>query len=252
VRSHYLQYVEGSDFLVELGCGRGEFLELASAVVTRVRGVDVDPEMVRIARAAGIDVVEADVRDYLASTDDRPDAVFVAHLVEHLSVEATFDMLSAIASMMAPGGVIILVTPNPACLAMLTSEFWSDPTHVRPYTPDLLEFLLSATGFEVTSRAGNPLDTPGPPPQLLVSDTLPAWGSLADELNEWDLPPERATDELSLVRREVAVLRHLLTTLDQRTFDLRHVANHISARLNDTLQFLYPANEIYVVGRRNS
>src|SRR4051812_47425100 len=80
VRSHYLQYVDGRDFLVELGSGRGEFLAIAKDVVARVRGVDSDPAMVSGASAEGLDVVAADVSDYLASTEDRPDAAFAAHL----------------------------------------------------------------------------------------------------------------------------------------------------------------------------
>jgi SAM-dependent methyltransferase len=252
VRSHYLQFVDGRELLVELGSGRGEFLALARESVGRVRGVDVDPEMVTLATAEGLDVVEADVRDYLASTDDRPDAVFAAHLIEHLSVEATFELLQAIARIMRPGGVLILVTPNPACLAMLTADFWSDPTHVRPYTLELVRFLLEASGFTVSDLGGNPNDVPGPPPDLLAANTLAPWGSLDEGFVPRAIPTEERTDELSLVSREVANIRHILAEVDGRLTSLRHFTTHVAERLNDTLHFLYPANEIYAVGRRKA
>jgi SAM-dependent methyltransferase len=252
VREHYLQYVQGREFLVELGCGRGEFLGLAKDVVGQVRGVDVDPQMVSSASAAGLDVVTADVRDYLATTTDRPDAVFAAHLVEHLSVDTTYELLQSIGRILRPGGVVVLVTPNPACLAMLTADFWSDPTHVRLYTLELLDFLLTASGFAVVARGGNPADVPGPPPQLLAADTLEPWGPLTESLGSWTIPGEEKKDDLSKLSREVAALRHVLSALDERVFNLRHFAQHIGDRFNDALHFLYPANEIYVVGQKSA
>jgi hypothetical protein len=192
------------------------------------------------------------VLDYLSTTTDRPDAVLAAHLIEHLSVEATFDLLQAIATVMRPDGVLIVVTPNPACLAMLTADFWSDPTHVRPYTLDLMQFLLEASGFDVSDLGGNPNDVPGPPPDLLAANTLAAWGSLSDGFASRTIPDETKPDELSVVSREVATIRHVLGEIDDRLISLRHFATHIADRLNDTLHFLYPANEIYVVGRRRA
>jgi SAM-dependent methyltransferase len=252
VRRHYLPFVEGRELLVELGCGRGEFIGLARDGVRRVRGVDRDPEMVKLASTAGLDVVESDVLEYLSTTDDRPDAVFAAHLIEHLSVDATFELLQAIARVMRPTGVLILVTPNPACLAMLTADFWSDPTHVRPYTVELMQFLLEESGFDISDLGGNPNDVPGPPPDLLTANTLTPWGSLADGFDSRVIPDQKKTDELSIVSREVAAIRHVLGEVDGRLSSLRHFATHIADRLNDTLHFLYPANEIYVVGRRQA
>jgi hypothetical protein len=102
----------------------------------------------------------------------------------------------------------------------------------------------------VIDRGGNPADVPGPPPELLVADTLTSWGALADSLDAWKPPSDGRTDELANLSRELGALRHVVSVLDERLFSLRHFAKHISDRVNDTLHFLYPANEIYVVGQK--
>jgi hypothetical protein len=265
VRRHYLQFVEGREFLVELGCGRGEFLELARATVDTVKGVDSDPGMAKQAADLGLDVELADVLDYASTTTDRPDAVFAAHLVEHLSVAECFDLLGAVSRIVPTGGRVILVTPNPACLAMLTADFWSDPTHVRLYTVDLLRFLLVESGFRLVDSGANPLDAPGPPPMLLASNTLEGWGTVRDALAAAEAPAvsvgrPRLTEfvskgMLATLRRVVKDLRRLrgaVGVLDDRVIELRHQMNHVLERHNETLRFLYPPNEVYVVGERQA
>jgi len=259
VRGHYLSFVEGKELLIELGCGRGEFLQLAAPKVGRVLGVDVDAAMVEQAAAAGVEAVEADVLTFLADTDERPDAVFLAHLVEHLSVADAFAMFERIAALVPPGGVVIVVTPNPACLANLTNDFWSDPTHVRLYTVDLLRFLLDQTGFDVRDAGGNPLDVPGPPPALLSSDDTTDWGRADVHVEpmapvEYDesFQLETVLDELSRLRRAVESIAHWVDEHDGRLVELRHLAESTAAAHDRTLHHLYGPNEIYVVGERRA
>ena len=257
VRSHYLPFVDGRELLVELGCGRGEFLEVASEVVERCLGVDADPAMVEAVVAAGHDAVRADVRTWPGETTERPDAVFLAHLIEHLSVDEAHELLGGVHDVMAPGGVLVVVTPNPACLANLMNDFWSDPTHVRLYTLDLLAFLLEQTGFEVTERGGNPIGSPGAPPLLAA----PPVDVEAGELPVGVDPPapiqydesfqlETLLDETSRLRRAVEQLVHGVATLDARQQQLRHVVDVLAQRHDDVLAHLWGPNEIYVVGVR--
>jgi SAM-dependent methyltransferase len=261
VRAHYLQFIEGAGLLVELGCGRGEFLELASAAAGKVKGVDSDPGMVEDARARGIEIEQCEAIDWARTTSDRPDAVFAAHLIEHLMVDEAFELLQALAAIIPPAGRVVLVTPNPACLAMLTADFWSDPTHRRLYTIELISFLLRETGFDVVEAQGNPNDVPGPPPALLAAETLDGWSSLRDELGDASRVPHiygRATerfdsqliDTVRALAQEVGRLRHVVGALDDRIDAIRHQLHHVLQRHNEMLSFLYPANEIYVVGER--
>lgn len=262
VRSHYLPFVAGRSLLVELGCGRGEFMSLVAEqqVVDRVVGVDIDPAMVAAVRAAGHDAVEDDLLHYLDVTDDRPDAVFLAHVIEHLTVGESFAMLKRLAELIPVGGRLIVVTPNPACLANLTNDFWSDPTHVRLYTLDLMSFLFNETGFEVVDQGGNPLDIPGPPPTLLapVKD-LPPWGSATVELPE-QTPltyepgelPLLALEELTRFRITMQSMLFWLDIYNERMSDLRHIVEGLSKVHDETLRWHYGANEIYVVGERRA
>lgn len=259
VRSHYLQYVRGRGLLVELGCGRGEFLEAARDDVDRVVGVDVDPEMVARVREAGIEAVHSDVLSYLSTTDHRPDAVFLAHLIEHLTVEDAYAMLEKAATIISGGGVIIIVTPNPACLANLTNDFWSDPTHQRLYTLDLLGFLLESTGFEVTAAAENPVDVPGPPPLLLSPARLGSWGAVDSNIEpramiEYEDEPgaDGVIDELHRLRVALEQVVQWQHVHDERLTELRHFSETVGERHDDTLRHFYGANEIYVVGERRS
>jgi SAM-dependent methyltransferase len=259
VRSHYLQFVEGRELLVELGCGRGEFLEVAKDKVARVVGVDVDPDMVKQVEAAGFEAVHSDVLEYLRTTDHRPDAVFLAHLIEHLAVDDAFAMLQQAAAVIPPGGVIIIVTPNPACLANLTNDFWSDPTHQRLYTLDLLAFLLDQTGFDVRAADGNPVDVPGPPPELLSPQPLSGWGPPDVEIAPRDLIEytdqphmDSVLDELRKLRQSVELLVNWQSVSNERMVELRHYAEHSAARHDDALRYHYGPNEIYVVGARRS
>jgi hypothetical protein len=115
-----------------------------------------------------------------------------------------------------------------------------------------MQFLLEESGFDVSDLGGNPNDVPGPPPDLLTANTLAPWGLLNDGFAARSIPDQTKPDELSMLSREVAVIRHVLGEIDGRLIGLRHFATHIADRLNDTLHFLYPANEIYVVGRRRT
>ncbi len=262
VRSHYLPFVEGRGFLVELGCGRGEFLSLVAEQQPDVRrlGIDIDPEMVRQVRAAGHEAIEADLLTYLDDTLERPDAVFLAHVIEHLSVGEALEMLGRLREVIPAGGRLIVVTPNPACLANLGNDFWSDPTHVRLYTLDLLQFLLGETGFDVIGAGGNPLDVPGPPPQLLAPVAeLGAWGAAEMLMPEptpitFDegLAVDGILEELTRLRATVASAVHWMGIYNDRMIEMRHLAESVAAAHDASLRHLYGANEIYVVGERTA
>lgn len=261
VRSHYLKFVEGREFLVELGCGRGEFLEDAAARVGRALGVDRDPGMVAEAKGRGLEVVEEEAIEYLRTTNDRPDAIFAAHLIEHLDADAAFQMLEAAARILRPAGIIVLVTPNPECLSIMLSDFWSDPTHARLYTLPLLEFLLKQAGFAIKESGANPLDEPGPPPELIVSDTLAQWHPIRPDPPEgWpDFRGRWSTEELrgevGRLRARIDALTHIVYTLAERTAEqlgqVRHQAHVATEGVNRALRHLYGPNEIYAVGERS-
>jgi len=260
VRSHYLNFFKGRRFLVELGCGRGEFLQDAAEIVGRVIGVDIEPAMAGAARKRGLEVHEGDALKYLQNTIERPDAVFAAHLVEHFSVDDTFELLRAAATVMEPGGIIVLVTPNPYCLSVMLNDFWSDPTHVRLYSAALLEFLVKQAGFTVLEADTNPLDVPGPPPELLVPETMQPWEPLQVQRPS-DVPKyegsisHRVDERLEVLLRRTNEVNEALAaiteTVDRRIDELRHQIHLATQGVNGALKFLYGPNEIYVAAQKS-
>jgi SAM-dependent methyltransferase len=143
---------EGIDSeILDLGCGRGEWLELLRDRGIAARGVESNRVLITAARRRDFDVVEADaVRHLRALPEESLKAVTAFHLVEHVSLEQLVDLLSEIRRTLKPGGLVILETPNPKNLVVSACNFYSDPTHQRPLFPESLEFILNHLGFKDT------------------------------------------------------------------------------------------------------
>ncbi|MGD9905687.1 MAG: class I SAM-dependent methyltransferase [Vicinamibacterales bacterium] len=144
----YVRHFAGARDVVDVGCGRGEFLEMLAADGIPARGVDLNVEMVARCRAKGLDVVAADALAYLA---DLPDAslggLIAAQVVEHLQPDDLMRLLELAARRLRPGAPIVLETINPACWSAFFDSYVRDLTHVRPVHPDTLRYLLIANGF---------------------------------------------------------------------------------------------------------
>jgi O-antigen chain-terminating methyltransferase len=144
----YLPHFKGCRQVLDLGCGRGEFLELLQEEEIPVRGIDLSAECVALCRAKGLDAEVADLFSYLdALTDGALDGIFCAQVIEHLPPASLPEMLRLAAAKLAPGGLLAVETPNPECLAILTSHFYLDPTHHHPIPPLLLSFYLEESGM---------------------------------------------------------------------------------------------------------
>ena len=157
----YVQYFEGRENILDIGCGRGEFLELLRESGIKARGVDLDLDMVLLCRDKGLDAVRDDAFAYLAALpDDSVGGVFAAQVIEHLPPRRVIELVTLCHRKLAPGGVLILETPNPKCLMVFADSFYKDPSHVQPLHPDTMQFLLEATGFhEVELRFSAPVDS---------------------------------------------------------------------------------------------
>ena len=156
----YLPIFEQASDVLDVGCGRGEFLELLRDGGVRARGIDVNPAMVEVCRGKGLAVETADALAYLqALPDSSLGGLFAAQVVEHLEPRYLTRLLDAAFDKLRPGAPIVLETINPACWFAFFESYIRDLTHVRPVHPDTLKFLLIATGFqrvEITYRAPYP------------------------------------------------------------------------------------------------
>ncbi len=147
--SGYVPLFDGASDVLDIGCGRGEFLQLLRDRGIGARGVDINREMVETCRRAGLDAVEGDALTYLESLPEASvGGVFAAQVVEHLEPDCLIRLLDLAFTRLRPGSRIVLETVNPACWAAFFESYIRDLTHVRPVHPDTLTYLLQATGFQ--------------------------------------------------------------------------------------------------------
>jgi SAM-dependent methyltransferase/predicted nucleic acid-binding Zn-ribbon protein len=144
--------------VVDLGSGRGEWLEVLRGADVDAYGVDLSRDFVEQCQGRGLKVLLGDACEHLKAVPERSLAAVTAfHLVEHLSVDCLVEMIDLSVRALQPGGVLILETPNPENLTVGASSFYLDPSHVRPLPPDLLAFLVEARGLaEVETRFLHP------------------------------------------------------------------------------------------------
>jgi SAM-dependent methyltransferase len=135
--------------VVDIGCGRGEWLSLLADREGIVGfGVDLNRHNIRAGQTAGLHLVQADALRWLqAQPADSIGLVTSFHLIEHLPFETLGRLLREIARVLVPGGLLILETPNPENLVTAATNFHMDPTHLRPLPPNLMQFLVDYHGF---------------------------------------------------------------------------------------------------------
>ncbi len=165
VLEFYAPYFANCRRVLDVGCGQGHFIELLAAQSTQAEGVDSDAEMVRLCREKGLDVVQADLFDYLPQQQEQFDGIFCSNVLEHFSAQDAVRFVQLAFAALRPGGVLLVATPNPESLIVHTHEFWRDATHVRMYSRHLLEFLLHSAGFRRIASGENPITAWTPAPE---------------------------------------------------------------------------------------
>jgi SAM-dependent methyltransferase len=144
----YLPLFEGRTDVLDVGCGRGEFLDLLEARGVRAKGIDLNHEMAEVCRARGLDVTEADAVGYLSSlANESLDGIFSAQVVEHLEPGYLLRFLELAFVKLRPAGRLVLETLNPACWAAFFDSYIRDITHEWPLHPETLKYLVLASGF---------------------------------------------------------------------------------------------------------
>ena len=144
----YLPYVQEHAPVIDLGCGRGEWLELLHFNGIEARGVDSNSLQVKQCRARGFDATEQDLFVYLQGLPDQSaGAITGFHIIEHLPFKALMDLLNEVMRVLRPGVIVIFETPNPENIVVGSAYFYLDPTHHHPLPTELMEFLFKNRGF---------------------------------------------------------------------------------------------------------
>ena len=165
------QIAPGDSLILDLGCGRGEWLELLRDNGYRARGIDLNRVVIEQCQSRGLDVLEGDVIAYLQSMPDDSVAVITGfHIIEHLPFEILVNLLNEAFRVLRQRGLVIFETPNPANVLVGSCNFYFDPTHRNPLPSLMTQFLVQYCGFA----------------EVEILNLNPSDGFKADEGNELD------------------------------------------------------------------
>jgi O-antigen chain-terminating methyltransferase len=165
LKDRYIPYADrfrAGSCVLDIGCGRGEFLELLAERGIQGLGIDRDEDMVGAVSKKGFRAVVTDAIPYLQDHPGEFDGVFASHLIEHLGAEQVRELVLGAARALRPDGRLLLVTPNPNNLQMHLRDFWVDLQHVRFYSPDGVRWLLHEAGLRDIEVGLNPRYQAGP------------------------------------------------------------------------------------------
>ena len=165
--------------VLDIGCGRGEFLGLLREAGIEARGVDIDPDMVAYCRGEGLEVEQAGAIEHLETLEDGAlGGIFAAQVVEHVPAPELVRLLELAAAKLRPRGLLVAETINPLSPIALRNYF-ADLTHAQPLVPETLELLARQSGFAtVEVRFANE------PEERLVEPADPTIAANVRRLNE--------------------------------------------------------------------
>jgi 2-polyprenyl-3-methyl-5-hydroxy-6-metoxy-1,4-benzoquinol methylase len=177
--------------VLDLGCGRGEFLELLKEAGIPGKGVDSNEAMVKLCRESGLDVSQGDLLEFLfAQPENSLGGIFCSQVVEHLPASVLLRMLEAAFARLKTGAPILLETVNVSSVFALTQVFTRDLTHITTVHPETLQFMLNACGFKR--------------PEILFTSQVPA----VQQLKLYAKPENEAQE----------IFNHNMTKLNQLLF----------------------------------
>jgi SAM-dependent methyltransferase len=168
-----VRFFKDCKWVLDLACGAGVFLELLKEAGIEALGVDRDKAIVRKAQAKNLKVIQADIFNYLENVQESYDGIFCSHFLEHLPFHQVVKLIELITKKIDPGGIFVLVLPNPGSIRLHLFGFWRDPEHVRFYTGSLVASVCQYYGLKVEycseEETPNLLETPRMDPMDLTS-----------------------------------------------------------------------------------
>jgi len=136
------------DSVLDVGCGRGELLQVLNEAGIPARGIDISAECVALCRAKALEAEKADLFEHLRDQADTSlGGIVCSQVVEHLPPERVPELVRLAHAKLRPNGLFAIETPNPECLAIFATHFYLDPTHTRPIPPPLMAFYFEEAGL---------------------------------------------------------------------------------------------------------
>jgi len=148
--------------LIDIGCGRGEWLELLRENDLAASGIDLNRIMIEECHSRDLIATLGDAIEILKTRPDRSvGAVTGFHIIEHIPFDILVTLFDEVLRVLKPGGMVLFETPNPANLLVAAERFYMDPTHLNPLPSDLVSFIATARGFSrVEVLELHPVDWP--------------------------------------------------------------------------------------------
>lgn len=158
-QQQYLEYFRGCDNVLDVGCGRGEFLELMKERDIGGYGIDLESDAVQYCLDAGLPAVQGEALEHLDSLENEClDGMFISQIAEHLTPSELVELIGISYRKLQPESNVVIETPNPQCLLIFASFFYADLSHVQPIHPETMRFLLLSAGFkDVKVKFTNPV-----------------------------------------------------------------------------------------------
>jgi SAM-dependent methyltransferase len=187
-QAEYLKYFLGRENVVDIGCGRGEFLGLLRENGIKAQGVELGLDQFLLCREKGLDVVQQDLFTFLESVPDGSlGGLFSAQVIEHLTASDQLRYVTLAYQKCEPGSPVIFETINAQCVFAVVRNFFLDPTHIRPVHPETLKFAMESAKFRnVELKFMGPVDD-----RLIPRLNI---GGNAEELEKFNLAIEQLND----------------------------------------------------------
>jgi 2-polyprenyl-3-methyl-5-hydroxy-6-metoxy-1,4-benzoquinol methylase len=175
-QSNFMNYFTGCSNVLDIGCGRGEFLELSKEHSIGAKGVDIDDSMVEYCLSKGFSVVKDEAISYLEKLDDTSlDGIFIDQVVEHLEPDYLIKLLHLCFQKLKHGYYIFVETVNPLSLVSF-ANFYIDMTHKKPIHPETLKFLLISVGFrDLNIKFISPVSEEARLKKVSLNDGMEEW-----------------------------------------------------------------------------
>jgi O-antigen chain-terminating methyltransferase len=153
-QQEYVEYFRGRERVVDIGCGRGEFLELLRDQNIDATGVELNTDQYLLCKEKGLRVVQEELFTFLESLPDASlGGIFSAQVIEHLTASDQLRLVELAYEKVASGSPVIFETINAQCVYAVMRNFFLDPTHVRPVHPETLKFAMESMKYrDVTLR----------------------------------------------------------------------------------------------------
>jgi 2-polyprenyl-3-methyl-5-hydroxy-6-metoxy-1,4-benzoquinol methylase len=214
----YLEYLPSSSKkpdILDLGCGRGEWLEFLVQQKYHPKGVDLNRTMVQVCEDRGLEVCHADGLSHLRSLGDKTmDVLTSFHLIEHLSLNVLLALFGEAFRVVREGGMIIFETPNPENLSVGSFTFHFDPTHRKPIPPALAIFYAENFGFRKATVLRHP------PRQVVSAENVSPLefdsqsNSFRLESNEQEQWPKGVPKDRKLNKKNITVIYRFFRSAD--------------------------------------